>query len=93
MISTMPVCAPAGVSGPGGLVLRAVVGTRQWPVAVRLRALGTAVADVRVPTIAPTGVRIDGTAVPAAPQHGTTREQFLNDGTTLGLQSPGRPPS
>jgi hypothetical protein len=92
MISTMFSCAPAGVSGPGDLALRTADADRR-PVAVRLRPLATAVADVRVPTIAPTGVPVDGTAVPAAPQLGALREQFRNDGTTLGIHPPGRPPS
>jgi hypothetical protein len=43
--------------------------------------------------IAPTGGRLDGTAVPAVQQQpGVVQKRITpNDGTTLGIHSPGRP--
>jgi hypothetical protein len=88
MISTMWTTAPAGVSGPGSLAARAADCVAVWPVA-RPRAL--AVAPVFA--IAPTGGRLDGTAVPAVQQQpGVVQKRITpNDGTTLGIHSPGRP--
>ena len=89
MISTMWTTAPAGVSGSGSLAARAADCVAVRPVA-RLRALPAAAP---VFAIAPTGGRLDGTAVPAAQQqHGVVQKHVTpNDGTTLGIHSPGRP--
>jgi hypothetical protein len=88
MISTTWTTAPAGVSGTGSLVARAAdcVGEQS---SARLRALPS-VASVFA--MAPTGGRLDGTAVPAVHQHGAAQKRITpNDGTTLGIHSPGRP--
>jgi hypothetical protein len=88
MISTMWTDAPAGVSRTGSLAARPAGCTAERPYA-RLRAFAS-VAPVF--GTAPTGGRLDGTAVPAVQLHGVAVQRITpNDGTTLGIHSPGRP--
>ncbi|SFL67749.1 hypothetical protein [Geodermatophilus ruber] len=90
MISTLPMFAPAGVSGPGRLPARPVACAAEQTVAQRLRALVAAPAGVSA--IAFTGGRVGGTAVPAASRRGGALKRITpNHGTTLGIHSPGRP--
>ena len=88
MISTTWTSAPAGVSGTGLLAARPAACAAPLP-AARLRALPL----VGMFGIAPTGDRLEGTAVPATDQFGTAHESNRTNDvtTTLGIHAPGRP--
>jgi len=88
MTSTTWTSAPAGDTGTGSFAARAL-DCADAPFSARLRALPTAAP---VFAVAPTGGRLDGTAVPAVRQHGVVQKRITpNNDTTLGIHTPGRP--
>ena len=104
MTKTMWTFAPAGVLGSGSVDVRPYPGVVVCPTPDAVRGTGLPVvglaADARVPGADAARLRsLNGSVAVQARTHEPATQQYIdqkfaqNDGTTLGIHSPGRPQS